>query len=193
MDESFNQMSTCTPSLIKLLRLKLCVKHCHPVATRKNSSLSLCGREKCPGLWHSSFSVFWSHSCVCIRSTIPATKLKYWGSSVLSSFMLFKSTLLSYIIDITVLTFRTQKKIIFSCETVEYASEEEFAAEGWESKGVKWQAKGMQLIPLYPFLLAYCLGSPGAASFPKAPWLFVFFPSDGGLRTLKVPNTSPGN
>ena len=137
--------------------------------------------------------VFWSHSCVCIRSTIPATKLKYWGSSVLSSFMLFKSTLLSYIIDITVLTFRTRKKIIFSCETVEYASEEEFAAEGWESKGVKWQAKGMQLVPLYPFLLAYCLGSPGAASFPKAPWLFVFFPSDGGLRTLKVPNTSPGN
>jgi len=44
--------------------------------------------------------------------------------------MLFKSTLLSYIIDITVLTFRTRKKIIFSCETVEYASEEEFAAEG---------------------------------------------------------------
>lgn len=32
MDESFNQMSTCTPSLIKLLRLKLCVKHCHPAA-----------------------------------------------------------------------------------------------------------------------------------------------------------------
>lgn len=189
MDESFNQMSTCTPTLIKLLRLKLCVKHCHPVASCKNSSL--CGREKCSGLWHCSFSVLWNHSGVCIKSTIPATKLKYQGSSVLSRFMLFKSTLLSNIVGITVLAFRSQKKKrIFSCETVEYASGEEFAAEGWKCKVVKWQAKGMKLVPLYPFLLAQCLGSPEAASFPRAPWLLAFFPSDWWLRTLKVPNTS---
>lgn len=174
MDESFNQMSTCTPSLIKLLRLKLCVKHCHPVASCKNSSL--CGREKCSGLRHSFFSVLWNHSGVCIRSTITATKLKHQGSSVLSSFMLFKSTLLSNTVDVIVLAFRSQKKRIFSCEIVEYASGEEFAAEGWKSKGVKWQAKGTQLVPLPASPVP---GVPGAASFPRAPWLLAFFPLMG--------------
>lgn len=188
MDESFNQMSTCTPSLIKLLRLKLCVKHCHPVASCKNSSL--CGREKCSGLWHSSFSVLWNHSGVCIRSTIPATKLKYQGSSVLSSFMLFKSTLLSYIVDIIALAFRSQKKRIFSCETVEYASGEEFAAERWKSKvtSLRHAARSPLSLPASPVS-----GVPWSCLLPQSSMTIGFFPSDGGLRTLKVSNTSPGN
>lgn len=142
----------------------------------------ICGREKCYGLWHSSSSLLWNHSGLCVSTMILDRKFKYRGSAVFQvvHFLSNYSNALYWHLGLR------KKNSLLHLQCI-YPSKEELATEGWKPKGVKWPAKGRGspdpkitmkhhfsscvslLTPLYPTLPILYLGSPGASSFLRAP------------------------